>query len=160
MADDKISATGQYFYQSTPGASSPISTAVLNTLGQLLSGTNTLRSIVKSNATAITTQLGANSGFIDAVQPTGGAGNIPEAYLTILFFDERFNFISAADRGVVQKQVAASASEGGSTVCFWEEVGAVVRMKTMSEIIIIPKSAKAASNTASNALVDVGKIFW
>jgi RHS repeat-associated protein len=116
MAGDKISATVQYFHQATPGASSPISTVVLNTLGQLLSGTNSVSSIVKGNATAITSQLGANPGFIDAVQPTGAGGNTPQAYLTILFFDERFNFISAADGGVAQQQVAASVGAGGSTL--------------------------------------------
>ena len=305
MAGDKISATVQYFHQATPGASSPISTVVLNTLGQLLSGTNSVSSIVKSNATAITTQLGANPGFIDAVQPTGAGGNTPQAYLTILFFDERFNFISAADGGVAQQQVAASVGAGGSTlglgnikapkngyamvyvsnrseqpvyfdnlqvgkvagnileenhyyafglriaaisshkfgdvsegeiinqflyngkemldedadlgwidygfrnydpqigrfpqldpladdfpiyapyqyagndpianidldglepwnvilsnVSFWDELGAMARMKTMSEVIIIKKIAKSASNTLSNGLITAGKIFW
>lgn len=78
-------------------------TVVLNTHGQLLNGTSSVISIVKSNASAITSQLGANPGFIDVVQPTGAGGNTSEAYLTILFFDERFNFISAAYGGVVQQ---------------------------------------------------------
>ena len=52
------------------------------------------------------------------MQPNGSnpAGNTLQAFLTILFFDERFNFIAAADGGVAQQQVAASVGSNGSTL--------------------------------------------
>ena len=52
------------------------------------------------------------------MQPGGSnpAGPTPQAYLTMLFFDERFNFISAADGGVVQQQVASSVPGAGLTL--------------------------------------------
>jgi RHS repeat-associated protein len=52
------------------------------------------------------------------VQPNGSnpGGNTAQAFLTILFFDERFNFIAAADGGVAQQQVAASVTADGSVL--------------------------------------------
>jgi len=54
--------------------------------------------------------------FTNAVQPNGSnpGGNTPQTYLTILFFDERFNFIAAADGGVAQQQVASSVGSSGA----------------------------------------------
>jgi hypothetical protein len=48
------------------------------------------------------------------LQPPGANKSAPLAFLTILFFDERFNFIEAADGGVVQQQVLdrMSSSDG------------------------------------------------
>jgi hypothetical protein len=44
------------------------------------------------------------------VQPNGAnpTSTTPQAFLIILFFDERFNFIAAADGGVAQQQVSSS----------------------------------------------------
>jgi RHS repeat-associated protein len=83
-----------------------------------ISGGSAAKSLVKNNASAITTNLNTVPGFITALQPGGSnpAGNTPQAYLTILFFDERFNFIAAADGGVAQQQVAASVTADGSTL--------------------------------------------
>jgi len=52
------------------------------------------------------------------VQPNGSnpGGNTPQAFLTILFFDERCKFIAAADGGVAQQQVDASVTADGSTL--------------------------------------------
>jgi RHS repeat-associated protein len=57
-------------------------------------------------------------GFINAVQPGGSnpPTNVPQAFLTVIFFDERFNFIPAADGGVAQQQVAASVGSNGSSL--------------------------------------------
>jgi RHS repeat-associated protein len=43
-------------------------------------------------------------------------GFTPEAYLTILFFDERFNFIPDADGGVAQQQVMEAVGSNGSSL--------------------------------------------
>jgi hypothetical protein len=64
------------------------------------------------DAPGISSQLNATPAFTSAVSPAS-TGTTPQAYLTILFFDERFNFISAADGGVAQSQVAASVPGSG-----------------------------------------------
>ncbi|HEX6426429.1 MAG TPA: RHS repeat-associated core domain-containing protein [Niastella sp.] len=111
MAGDQVSATVQYYYVVTGGGSNPnLVSTVLSSLAQAITGGGAATSMVKANATGITNQLNGTSGFINAVQPAGGGGR-PQAYLTILFFDERFNFIEAADGGVVQQQVGASGSD-------------------------------------------------
>ena len=45
MAGDQMSATVQYFFQSAPGNSTPLTTMLLNTLGQLLSTDTTIKCI-------------------------------------------------------------------------------------------------------------------
>jgi len=74
---------------------------------------------VKNNSSAVTTALQNDvTGFVPAVQPNGSnpTGNTPQAFLTILFFDERFNFIAAADGGLAQQQIASSVTADGSTL--------------------------------------------
>ena len=56
----------------------------------------------------VTNNLNTVPGFISAVEPNSNTTGTPQAYLTILFFDERFNFISAADGGVWQAQVRST----------------------------------------------------
>ena len=46
------------------------------------------------------------------MQPPGANQSAPLAFLTILFFDERFNFIEAADGGVAQQQVLDRMESG------------------------------------------------
>lgn len=117
MAGDKVSATVQYYYQEAPGGNNAnfVST-VLNSLIPAIGGGSGISNIVKGNAVQVSNQLGGVGGFINAVQPGGvnPAGSTPQAYLTILFFDERFNFISAADGGVAQQQVASSVGNNGA----------------------------------------------
>ncbi|SEN99478.1 T6SS effector amidase Tae4 family protein [Niastella yeongjuensis] len=112
MAGDKVNASVYYYYEASTGGTSPnMVSTVLTSLAQAITGGGVASSIVKANATGITNQLNGTSGFINAVQPAGGVGTAPQAYLTVLFFDERFNFIEAADGGVVHQQVGASGSD-------------------------------------------------
>ncbi|OQP54574.1 hypothetical protein A4H97_21635 [Niastella yeongjuensis] len=112
MAGDQVSASAQYYYEvAASGVNTNMVSTVLTSLAQAITGGGAATSMVKANATGITNQLNGTSGFINAVQPSGGGGTNPQAYLTILFFDERFNFIEAADGGVVQQQVGASGSD-------------------------------------------------
>ena len=50
------------------------------------------------------------------MQPTNTTGTIPQAYLTILFFDERFNFISASDGGAASLQITGTTGASGSSL--------------------------------------------
>ncbi|HSU28159.1 MAG TPA: DUF6443 domain-containing protein [Chitinophagaceae bacterium] len=116
MAGDSVSASVLYYHTgSASGNNTGFVSALLGSLGQAITGSSGASGLVKGSVTNITNQLNANTGFTNAVQP-GGASGTPLAYLTILFFDERFNFISAADGGVSQQQVAATVGSSGSTL--------------------------------------------
>lgn len=119
MAGDKVSATVLYYHQGAAGGNnSNFLTTVTGSLLSAINGSNAAGSLVKGNAANITSQLSGTGGFVTAVQPNGSnpGGNTPQAYLTILFFDERFNFIAAADGGVAQQQVLASVGSNGSSL--------------------------------------------
>jgi RHS repeat-associated protein len=120
MAGDMINATAQYYHQGTAGGnSSTMVNTVLTSLVQAITGSGGTGALVKGNTGNINTQLSGAAGFINAVQPNGAnpASTIPQAFLTAIFFDERFNMIPAADGGVVQLQVAATVgSNGGNLV--------------------------------------------
>jgi len=109
MAGDQVTTSVQYYYQSGITNSNPnIVPNVLNSLAGALAGGATTGTLVHGNGAAITSQLSGNPAFVSAVEPTGAGGTTPQAFLTILFFDERFNLISATDGGVAQQQVASS----------------------------------------------------
>lgn len=115
MAGDKVTATAQYYYQSaTGGRNTSFVTTVLTSLAQAIAGGGAASDVIKSNVTPIRSQLNGTNGFIDAVQPASDGTTTPQAYLTILFFDERFNFIEAADGGVAQQRVAGSVGSNGA----------------------------------------------
>lgn len=110
MAGDKISAETKYYFAGAPGASSTgMLTDVLGSLIASIGSSGATGSLVKDGASGINTALTNTPGFVNTVSPAGNV-SAPQAYLTIMFFDERFNFISAADGGVAQAQVAATWS--------------------------------------------------
>ncbi|HWK07239.1 MAG TPA: DUF6443 domain-containing protein [Puia sp.] len=114
MAGDKVSAIADYYYASaTGGSNANIVTNVLASLTSLIGGASTTGTLVHGSAANISSQLNGTPGFVSAVTPAGSGGTTPQAYLTLLFFDERFNFISAADGGVSQMQVASSVTAAG-----------------------------------------------
>jgi RHS repeat-associated protein len=117
MAGDKITATVQYYYSQNAGGNSNMVNMVLNSIIPALSGGG-VSSIVAENGSNISTQLGGTTGFINAVQPNGSnpSGNTPQAFLTVLFFDERFKFVEAADGGLAQQQVASSVTGSGASL--------------------------------------------
>ena len=114
MAGDTVNTTVQYYYASTAsGTNSSFASTVINNLLWLLNGSGNVSTLVKGNATAIGSQLGSNTGFVNVVQSSSTTGSTPLAYLRVLFFDERFNFISSSDGGVAQAQVASSVTTTG-----------------------------------------------
>lgn len=117
MAGDLINASVLYYHQNASGGNnSNFVNTVTGSLLQAITGSAGAGNPVKNNASNITSGLGSNTGFINAVQPNGSspAGTAPQAFLTVLFFDERFNFIPAAQGGVYQDQVAATVGSGGA----------------------------------------------
>ncbi|HRQ49449.1 MAG TPA: RHS repeat-associated core domain-containing protein, partial [Agriterribacter sp.] len=110
MAGDKVSAEVKYYFTGAPGGGS--SGMLANVLGSLIASigsSGATGSLVKDGVSGINTALTNTPGFVNTVSPTGNP-SAPQAYLTIMFFDERFNFISAADGGVSQAQVNATWS--------------------------------------------------
>lgn len=119
MAGDLINATVLYYHGGSAGGnSSNMVNTVLGSLLQAINGGNAASNLVKNNSGNITSLLSSVGGFINAVQPGGSnpPNDIPQAFLTVLFFDERFNFIPAADGGVAQQQVASSVGSNGSSL--------------------------------------------
>ncbi len=109
MAGDQVSASVQYYYQSGETGTNPdIVTPLLSSLAVAIGGNATVGTLTHGSAPGITSNLNSTPGFVTAIEPNNNTTGTPQAYLTILFFDERFNFIAAADGGVAQQQVASS----------------------------------------------------
>jgi hypothetical protein len=96
-AGDELSATTQYFYKSAVsnnGGGNQLATDVLASLLQAISGGLSTKGVTKASAANITSQLGGNTPFVNATNPeSASTDNRPKAYLSVLFFDERFNFV-------------------------------------------------------------------
>ena len=116
MAGDRIYAYTQYFHGDGNVNSDPkdLVSSIINTL--LYSLSNSAPPLVKDNATNVTNQLNFNSAFLNSVQPAYSDPNAPQAFLTILFFDERFNLIEVADGGLIQQQVDQSVGPQGADI--------------------------------------------
>jgi len=114
MAGDTVSTTVQYYYASSAsGTNSGFASTVIGNIISLLSGSPNVSSLVKGNTSAINTQLSGNTVFVNQVRSSTTTGATPLAHLTVLFFDERFNFISSADGGVAQVPVNSSVTTTG-----------------------------------------------
>lgn len=118
MAGDEISATTQYYYQNavvnTTGGSSFL-TDVINGIVNAISGSSA-SSVLKANAATVGTQLTGNVPFNSLTEPdyNNASGSNPKAYLSVIFFDERFNVVT---EGSVSKRVLqAGASAPDLTV--------------------------------------------
>jgi len=112
MAGDKVSATTQYYYQSpvvNQSGGTSLITDVLLSLTQAISGSGITDGLTKAAAGNITTQFNGSIPFASIANPdaTNPNGNNPKAYLTVLFFDERFNFIS---EGSISARVAQAGN--------------------------------------------------
>jgi RHS repeat-associated protein len=119
MAGDKITTSVDYYFTSSAtGSNSGFLSTVTGSLAQAISGSYVAGNLVKNNSSLITTQLGGVSDFVGAVQPDGSnpPNGTPQAYLTVLFFDERFKIIPEADGGIAQEQVASSVGSNGMSL--------------------------------------------
>jgi len=98
MAGDQISAQTQYYYQNPVTNSSGGATLVTDLLASLasaISGSSATSSLVHPASGDITSALNTSVPFSATTDPdaANATGNAPKAYLTVLFFDERFNFV-------------------------------------------------------------------
>ena len=101
MAGDTVSAQVVYYYPdpvSNNSGGTNIVTNVVTALASAIGGRSITPGLFRDGATATNAVAPLNNSgpFSLAVSPdlTNSTGNAPKAYLTVLFFDERFNFIS------------------------------------------------------------------
>lgn len=111
MAGDQVSASTIYYYQNpvVNQAGGPSLLAdVLLSLGQAISGSNVVSGLTKAAATGITSELnGVPFSTLTDPDAANATGDNPKAYLSVLFFDERFNFVS---EGSIAARVAQSGN--------------------------------------------------
>ncbi|MBC7934222.1 MAG: hypothetical protein H7Y86_02520 [Rhizobacter sp.] len=98
MAGDRMSGSAYYYYANpVTNSSGPnnIISSLISSLTQAISGSGATSGIVKDGAVNITGSLNTSVPFSTVTSPHAGdpTGTNPKAYLTILFFDERFNFV-------------------------------------------------------------------
>lgn len=112
MAGDVISATTQYYYQNTvnnTGGGDNLTEDVLTSLLLALSGSSSTAPLVKEQSAAINAQLAIDPAFSEITDPDAAntSGTNPKAYLTIMFFDERFKYISESSSFIRVEDEAA-----------------------------------------------------
>ena len=115
MAGDMINATTQYYYKNpvVNGSGSTLVNDVLNTLVQAITGSAVTGSLTKGAASNISGQLNLNTPFKTLVAPdaTTTTGTAPKAYLTIIFFDERFGYMGESSQSLrVEQSPGSNAS--------------------------------------------------
>lgn len=98
MAGDLINAKADYYYQLNPGSNATASTSLTAMLQSVLAAFSggKATSLFKDQASSINSALSGTSALQTLMnsQPTSGTTTAPRAYLTYLFFDEQFNYVS------------------------------------------------------------------
>ncbi len=113
MAGDQINAMAKYYYQNavTNGTGNNLTASIVTALVQSILG-SPATGPAKGNTTPISTQLNANSSFLSRTAPdaANSGGTNPKAYLNIVFFDERFNFVDGGNLAVRVSQQGDGAA--------------------------------------------------
>lgn len=115
MAGDLISATTIYYYQNPVTNQSSVTTLtsdLLLSLGQAIAGGGATGAVAKGAAGNIASSLGSSIPFASAIAPdaSNASGNNPKAYLNVVFFDERFNFVTDGSASLRVSQSGSGAS--------------------------------------------------
>lgn len=96
MAGDYISAKTLYYYDNPVNNSSSVLNDVVNSIIGTITSTGKTGSLIKGNSSLIQNNIGSPAGPLAnflSNQPNGAVVNQPKAFITVLFFDEQFNFI-------------------------------------------------------------------
>jgi len=112
MAGDTLNASADYYYP-TPVSnnSNSLVADVVNNLVMAISGSAATSSTVKGATSGISTNLNGSVPFANAADPDKTTtDNIPRAYLNIMFFDERFNFVAENSTAVRVSQSGNGAA--------------------------------------------------
>jgi RHS repeat-associated protein len=104
MAGDLMHANVQYYYQqvATNSSGSTVFGSVLSMLGSSITGSAVTSAATKAASSSIIANLNTGLPFSQVISPdiTSSTGNLPKAYLNVVFFDERFNFVSESSTSV------------------------------------------------------------
>lgn len=114
MAGDEVSATTIYYYQNpvtNQSGGTSVLTNLLVSLAQAISGSGVTSGLTKTAASAITSQLSSSVPFSTLTNPdaANASGNNPKAYLSVMFFDERFRFVEEGSATVRVSQAGSGA---------------------------------------------------
>ncbi len=97
MAGDELTALTDYYYQNpvtNTAGNSNLANNVLSNLYTAITGSIIVSSSVKNAASNIVTANSSTTiGNMAAPDANNSLGTAPKAYITILFFDERFNYV-------------------------------------------------------------------
>jgi len=95
MAGDVLNASTDYYYQSSVNNNNnSFVSDVINNLLAAISGSSVTNAATKGATTAIGNNLNGNVPFSNITNPNQYSNdNLPRAYLNVLFFDERFNYV-------------------------------------------------------------------
>ncbi len=98
MAGDAITATTQYFYENAvvnTNQATTLTNDIITSLIGSIAGSGSVTDPVRHGAPDISNELNSDGLFADITEPdaTNANGNFAKAYLTILFFDERFKYV-------------------------------------------------------------------
>lgn len=111
MAGDEVNAVAQYYYQRpvAGGGGGSMLAQIISALAQAIGGSGVASGMAKGAAGNISQQLTGSVPFGLKAEPDAGetGGSQPKAYLTVLFFDERFEYI---EEGSIFLRVSQSGS--------------------------------------------------
>ncbi len=112
MAGDQLNATAKYYYQNpvTNGTGNNLTSSIVTALIQSILG-SPATGLAKGNTAPISTQLNADPFFVSKTAPdaSNASGTNPKAYMTIVFFDERFNYVAENSMAVRVSQQGDNA---------------------------------------------------
>ncbi|HRP30842.1 MAG TPA: RHS repeat-associated core domain-containing protein, partial [Agriterribacter sp.] len=105
MAGDEFNAMAGYYYAgAVTNNTNPLISDIVASLVTAISGSPATPGIVHGNTANISSNLNGSVPFATIADPhQTGSGNIPRAYLNIMFFDERFEFV---EEGSTVKRVS------------------------------------------------------
>ncbi len=113
MAGDQLSATTKYYYQNavTNSTGDNLTAPILTALVQSILG-SPATGLAKGNSANISNQLNADAIFKTKTAPdaNNATGTNPKAYMTIVFFDERFNYVSTGSTSLRVSQQGNGAA--------------------------------------------------
>ncbi|MBK7884945.1 MAG: hypothetical protein IPJ81_15050 [Chitinophagaceae bacterium] len=121
MAGDQLTGTAKYYYKNTgavPNNGSILNNIVTSFISAISSG-GTASAGIKDNSAALNTNYTAGNSplnnFINT-QPAPVQNTTPKAYLSILFFDEQFNYVAESSGAVMIAETAPNTIKTGSLV--------------------------------------------
>ncbi len=112
MAGDTLNAKADYYYAAAvTNNNNSLVTDIVTDLVQAISGSAVTNAGVKGGTAGISGNLNGSLPFATAADPNKTTtDNIPRAYLNIMFFDERFNFVSENSAAVRVSQPGDGAA--------------------------------------------------